>query len=63
MNINFSQFSPYLLILAGILVIIVIFGLIRFFWHHILKFVVQGCLVIVGILVVLALLRYVFKLF
>ena len=63
MNINFSQFSPYLLILAGILVIFVIFGLIRFFWHHILKFVVQGCLVIVGILVVLALLRYVFKLF
>jgi hypothetical protein len=60
-NIDFSQFSPYLLILAGILVIIVIVGLIRFFWHHILRYVFQGCLVIVGILIVLALLRYFFK--
>jgi hypothetical protein len=45
------------------LVVIVAFVIIRFFWQHILKYIVHGCLGIVGILVLLALLHYIFKIF
>ena len=63
MNINISQFAPYIWILAVILVGLAAFAVFRFFWHHILKFIVQGCLGIVGILALLALLHYIFKIF
>jgi len=49
MNINMSQLAPYIWILAVIVVGLVAFVVFRFFWHHILKFIVQGCLGIVGI--------------
>jgi hypothetical protein len=62
MNINFSGLTPYLWIVGAILVVIVAFVIIRFFWHHILRYLVQGCLVIVGIIILLAVLRY-FKVF
>jgi hypothetical protein len=62
MNIDFSQLAPYIWLVAAVLVIAVAFVLIRFFWQHILKYVLQGCLVIVGIIVLLAVLHY-FKLF
>ena len=55
--------SPYLWILAVVLVIVVAFVVIRFFWHHILKYIVHGCLGIVGIIILLALLHYFFKIF
>ena len=55
--------SPYIWILAVVLVIVVAFVVIRFFWQHILKYIVQGCLAIVGILVLLAVLHYIFKIF
>ncbi len=58
-----SQVAPYFWLVVAVLAAIVIFVIIRFFWHHILKFVVQGCLAIVGILVLLAVLHFVFKLF
>ena len=63
MNINMSQLTPYIWILAVILVGLVAFVVFRFFWHHILKFIVQGCLGIVGIVALLALLHYIFKVF
>ena len=63
MNIDLSQFAPYIWILAVILVVIVAFVIIRFFWQHILKYIVHGCLGIVGILALLALLHYIFKIF
>ena len=62
MPINLSQLSPYLWIVAAILLIIVAFAIIRFFWQHIVKYLLQGCLVVVGIIVLLAVLRY-FKVF
>jgi hypothetical protein len=64
MNIDFSAI-PYnqiiwwtLAILGAILAVI----LIRFFWKHLLKYLFQGCLFILAILALLALLHY-FKVF
>ena len=63
MNINLSQLAPYIWILAVILVVVVAFVIIRFFWQHVLKYVFHGCLSLLGIIVLLALLHYIFKLF
>jgi hypothetical protein len=62
MNINLSQFSPYLWLVAAILLVIVVFIVVRFFWQHIVKYLFQGCLAIVGILILLEVLHY-FKVF
>jgi hypothetical protein len=62
MTIDFSQLAPFIWGLAALLVIIIVFVLIRFFWQHILKYLVQGCLVIIGIIILLAVLHY-FKIF
>jgi hypothetical protein len=62
-DINISQLGPYFWIVAIVVAVIVAFVVIRFFWRHILKYLVHGCLGIVGILILLALLRYIFKIF
>jgi len=41
-----------------IIAVIVAFVVVRFFWRHIFKYLVQGCLVIVVIAAVLAILHY-----
>ena len=64
MNIDFSTI-PYNQIVWGVVIIvgvIVAFVVIRFFWQHIVKFLLQGCLVILAIIALLALLHY-FKVF
>jgi hypothetical protein len=63
MNSDLTQFAPYFWIVAAVLVIIVAFIIIRFFWHHVLKHILQGCLAILGILALWALLHYFLKLF
>ncbi len=63
MNINLSMLSPYIWIVAIILVIIVAFVIIRFFWHYVLRYLLHGCVVILGILALLAVLHFYFKLF
>lgn len=63
MNIDMSQLGSYIWLLAAILVIILAIVIIRFFWQHILKYLLQGCLVILGIIALLAVLHYYFKLF
>ena len=62
MSINLSSVSPYLWIVGVVLVAIVAFVIIRFFWHHVLRNLLQGCLVIVGIIILLAVLHF-FKVF
>lgn len=57
--IPYNQIVWWVLIILGI---IVAFVVIRFFWKHILKYLFQGCLVILVIIALLALLRY-FKVF
>ncbi len=64
MNINFSAI-PYDQIVWWVLIglgVIVAFVVIRFFWKHILKYLFHGCLVILVIVALLALLHY-FKVF
>ena len=65
MSIDFSTI-PYNQIvwwILAILAIIVVFVVFRFFWRHLLKYLFQGCLVIVGIVALLAVLHYYFKVF
>jgi hypothetical protein len=62
MNIDLSQLAPYIWYLAAFLVVVVILVAIRFFWQHILKYLFHGCLTIVGIIILLAILHY-FKVF
>ena len=60
MNIDFSTI-PYNQIVWWVLAILgllLAFVLIRFFWRHILKYLFQGCLVILAITALLALLHY-----
>jgi hypothetical protein len=61
-NANLSWLSPYLCLVGAILVIILAFVIIRFFWQHLLKYIVQGCLAVVVIIVLVVILRY-FKVF
>ena len=63
MNFDITQLAPYLWILAIILGVVLAFIMIRFFWRHILKYLVHGCVGIVVILLLLALLKYVFRIF
>jgi hypothetical protein len=49
-------------VVLAVVGIIVAYVIIRFFWKHLLKYLFQGCLVVLGIILLLALLRY-FKVF
>jgi uncharacterized membrane protein len=62
MSLDFSQLAPFIWILAAVLIIIVAVVVIRFFWRHVLKYLLHGCVVIVAIIALLALLHY-FKVF
>ena len=62
MNIDMSQFSSFIWIFGAVLAVVVAIVVIRFFWRHILKHLLQGCLGIVGIIILLAVLHY-FKIF
>jgi len=62
MLLDFSQLAPFIWILAAVLIIIVAVVVIRFFWRHVLKYLLHGCVVIVAIIALLALLHY-FKVF
>jgi hypothetical protein len=64
MTIDFSSI-PYNHIVWWVLAIVgvvVVFVVIRFFWKHILKYLFHGCLVILAVIALLALLHY-FKVF
>jgi len=63
MNIDMTTLAPYIWIVIIILVIIVTVVVVRFFWHHILRYLLHGCVVLLGILALLALLHFVFHVF
>lgn len=48
-----------IIIVLGIIVVIVI---VRFLWQHVVKYLLHGCLVVIGIAAILLLLHY-FKVF
>jgi hypothetical protein len=64
MTVDFSTFSSSHIVwlLLAVVGVVVVFVVIRFFWKHLLKYLFQGCLVILVIIALLALLRY-FKVF
>ncbi len=65
MSIDFSTI-PYNQIVWGVLIVlgvIVAIVILRFFWKHILKYLFQGCFVILAIVALLALFHYYFKIF
>ncbi len=58
MSINFADLAPVIWIVAAVLILIGVFVVIRFFWHHILRYFVQAGVVILGVVLLLAVLRY-----
>lgn len=64
MSIDLTTFfsNQVVWVVLAVVGIIIAFVIIRFFWKHLLKYLLQGCLVVVGIILLLALLRY-FKVF
>jgi len=64
MTINLASMHLPLIVWAVVIVVVIIVAVavIRFFWKHILKYLVQGCAVILVIIALLALL-YHFKVF
>ncbi len=58
MTVDFSHLAPYIWILAAVLIVIAVFILIRFFWQHVLKFLLQVGAFILVILALWYLLRY-----
>jgi hypothetical protein len=62
MDINLAHLAPAIWFLAAFLALVVVVFLIRFFWRHVLKYLVHGCLGIVAIIILILVLRY-FKVF
>ncbi len=62
MTVDFSQFAPFTWVIAAGLVLVVVFLVVRFLWRHVILFVLRIGLFILGIVAILALLRY-FKIF
>jgi hypothetical protein len=64
MHINLSVINSNLIVWAVVIIValVIAVAVIRFFWKHILKYLVQGCAVILVIIALLALLHY-FKVF
>jgi glucan phosphoethanolaminetransferase (alkaline phosphatase superfamily) len=64
MSIDLSSIStsPFIWLALIVIAVIVVYVVVRFFFQHVLKFLVQGCLVLLVIAAVLALLHY-FKVF
>ena len=64
MTINLASMHLPLIVWVVVIImaIVVAVAVIRFFWKHILKYLVQGCAVILVIIALLALLHY-FKIF
>jgi hypothetical protein len=64
MSVDLATFPSSQIVWLVVLVVavVVVFVVVRFFWRHLLKYIFQGCLVILAIIALLAALRY-FKVF
>jgi hypothetical protein len=62
LTVNISQLAPLIWILAAILIVILAIVVVRFFWRHVLKFLIQAGLVALVIIALWAVLHY-FKVF
>jgi len=57
--VSSNQYSWLVLVAIGL---VVAFIVLRFFWRHVLKYLLHGCVIVLVIAVLLALLHY-FKIF
>ncbi len=57
-NLSSISTSPFIWLILIVIAVIVVYVVVRFFFQHILKFLVQGCLVLLVIAALLALLHY-----
>jgi hypothetical protein len=58
MSINFAEMAPFIWVLAAALIVVGIGVVIRFFWHHVLRFVIHAGIFIVAVVLIFAILRY-----
>lgn len=58
MTIDFSHLTPVIWIITAVILLGVVVVIIRFFWQHLVKYLLQGCAVILGIIALLVLLHY-----
>ncbi|MGD0613569.1 MAG: hypothetical protein ABSB41_18890 [Anaerolineales bacterium] len=61
-NLSTLTLSQIGWIVLALVLVVVVFMVVRFFFHHILKYLIQGCAFLLLVLVALALLHY-FKVF
>ncbi len=59
-----AAFSTHQIVWGIIIIlgIVVVFVIVRFLWQHVVKYLLHGCLVVIGIAAILLLLHY-FKVF
>ncbi len=57
MTIDIAHMAPVIWVVAAVLVLVIVLGVIRFFWHHVLRFVFHAGLAILLIVILLAILR------
>jgi hypothetical protein len=58
MTIDFSHLAPLIWVITAVILLGVAVVIIRFFWQHLVKYLVQGCAVIVGIIALFVILHY-----
>jgi hypothetical protein len=58
MNIDFSHLAPVIWIITAIILLGVAVVIFRFFWQHLVKYLVQGCAIFLGIIALLVLVHY-----
>jgi hypothetical protein len=60
MTFDFSSISAAQMIglFVIFLVLLIVFVVIRFFWQHVVKYLLHGCVVILAIIAILVLLHY-----
>jgi hypothetical protein len=65
MSVDFATFPTSQLVWMAILVVavIIVIVVLRFFWRHVIRYLLHGCLTLLAILVIVATLHYLFKLF
>ena len=57
--VSSNQYNWLVLVVIGL---VVAFIVLRFFWRHVLRYLLHGCVIVLGIAVLLTLLHY-FKIF
>ncbi len=58
MTVDFSHLAPVIWLITAVILFGVVVVIIHFFWQHLVKYLAQGCAVILGVIALLVLLHY-----